>query len=525
MTAAKLSHPWAAVLAAALTILAAGCEPPTTTPSTPANTGTPAAEPTPATPTTPPPPPPSSDECFKALGVTCSQFNEAYMKASQNDDFNAFGDSIALSGNTLAVGSSYSNRSTSPAVYVFIRAGNAWRLQQRVVYPGNLGASVALSGDTLAIGVYRESSGGTGVNPAGGGSARQSGAVYIYTRSDGSWSRQAHIKASNTGARDRFGRSLALSKMGNTLAVGAAGEDSNARSINGNQANDGAPGSGAVYVFTRSGTAWSQQAYIKAANSDSGDSFGHSVALSDNTLAVGALGEASSETGHTGTGNDNSALVSGAVYIFTRTGTNWSQKAYLKASNTDASDQFGSSVALSGGTLAVGAVQENSNAAGLDQDETNNGATNSGAVYVFERNSAGFWRQKAYIKASNTGANDRFGSSAALSGDTLVIGAKDEQSNAKGPGGDETNNDLPGSGAVYVFTRSAGAGASWEQKAYIKASNTGQNDGFGGSIALSGGTLAIGAGGEQSSATGLNGDQNNNSKLRSGAVYVRRIAP
>ena len=74
-------------------------------------------------------------------------------------------------------------------------------------------------------------------------------------------------------------------------------------------------------------------------------------------------------------------------------------------------------------------------------------------------------------------------------------------------------------------TRSAGAGASWKQKAYIKASNTDQSDGFGGSIALSGGTLAIGAGGEQSSAAGLNGDQNNNSKLRSGAVYVRRIAP
>ncbi len=135
---------------------------------------------------------------------------------------------------------------------------------------------------------------------------------------------------------DLFGSSVALSADGSTLAVGAPDEASAATGIGGNQADNSAPGAGAVYVFTRSGTAWSQQAYVKASNTDADDRFGDSVALSadGSTLAVGAVVEASAATGIGGNQADNSAQDAGAVYVFTRSGTTWSQQAYVKASNT-----------------------------------------------------------------------------------------------------------------------------------------------------------------------------------------------
>ncbi|HWO23289.1 MAG TPA: DUF4215 domain-containing protein, partial [Kofleriaceae bacterium] len=168
-----------------------------------------------------------------------------------------------------------------------------------------------------------------------------------------------YVKASNTGAEDAFGYSVALSADGATLAVGAVMENSAATGIGDDQASGIAYGAGAVYVFTWSGTTWSQQAYIKASNTGAGDGFGISVALSADgaTLAVGAHYEASAATGIGGNQANNSAERSGAVYVFTRSGTTWSQQAYVKASNTRAHANFGRSVALSadGSTLAVGA--------------------------------------------------------------------------------------------------------------------------------------------------------------------------
>src|SRR5699024_2328295 len=152
----------------------------------------------------------------------------------------------------------------------------------------------------------------------------------------------------------------------------------------------------------------------------------------------------------------------GAVYVFScdpTTGT-WAQGAYIKASNTDFSDNFGYSVALSadGDTLAVGAYGEDSRATGIDGDQGDGGAGGAGAVYVFARDPmTGTWAQSAYVKASNTGVNDHFGSSVALSadGDTLAIGAKGEDSGATGIDGDQDDESADGAGAVYVFTRDA----------------------------------------------------------------------
>ncbi|MFN7743791.1 MAG: FG-GAP repeat protein [Phycisphaerales bacterium] len=145
----------------------------------------------------------------------------------------------------------------------------------------------------------------------------ESGASRTYSVTVLSGSQQAYVKASNTGAGDIFGSSVALSGDGSTLAVGALYEASSATGLNGNQADNSATNAGAVYVFTRTGSTWAQQAYVKASNTGAGDIFGRSVALSGgSTLAVGASGEASSATGLNGNQADNSASNAGAVYVF-----------------------------------------------------------------------------------------------------------------------------------------------------------------------------------------------------------------
>jgi hypothetical protein len=158
--------------------------------------------------------------------------------------------------------------------------------------------------------------------------------------------------------------------------------------VNGDQSDNSAVGSGAAYVFVRSGTTWTQQAYLKASNTDARDVFGASVAVSGDTVVVGAAGvppygEASNATGVNGDQSDNSAPGAGAAYVFVRSGTNWTQQAYLKASNTDAGDQFGRAVAASGDTVVSGAPVESSNATGVNGDQSDNSAFGAGAAYIF----------------------------------------------------------------------------------------------------------------------------------------------
>jgi hypothetical protein len=395
--------------------------------------------------------------------------------------------------------------------------------------PGSLdafGQSVALSadGNTMAVGAYKEASGARGIDGnQTDDSVANSGAVYIFSRSAGRWSQQAYVKASNTGSDAWFGSSVALSADGNTLAVGAPQEASSATGIDGNQADNSAADSGAVYVFTRSSGTWSQQAYVKASNAEAYDFFGSFVALSadGNTLGVSAHMEDSGATGIDGNQSDNSASKSGAAYVFTRIAGAWNQQAYIKASNTGAGDLFGYTVALSadGNTMAVGAYGEAGNATGVNGNQADDSAPMSGAAYVFTR-TAGIWSQQAYVKASNTEAGDMFGGYVALSADgsTLAVGS-DEGSSATGINGNQADNSAQGSGAVYVFTRSAG---SWSQQAYVKASNPEFFDIFGSAIALSadGNIMAVGATWEASSATGINGNQADNGAAASGAVYT-----
>jgi HJR/Mrr/RecB family endonuclease len=388
------------------------------------------------------------------------------------------------------------------------------------------GVAVTLSGDgsTLVVGAYAESSNATGIgSDQANNLAMDAGGVYVFERTGATWAQQAYIKASNTNANDMFGSAVALSTDGMTLAVGAPQESSAAIGVNGNQNDNTASRAGAVYVFTRNGTTWSQQAYLKASNTDANDSFGGALALSDDgsTLAVGAVGESSASIGINGNQASNAAVNSGAVYVFTRVVATWSQQAYIKASNTDALDEFGLDVALSGdgSTLAVGAYGEASAATGVAGSQADNSKADAGAVYVFTR-AGTTWSQQAYIKASNTDAGDGFGDHVALSKDgaTLAVQARHEASRSTGINGDQSDNSTMNAGAVYVFTR----GGAWIQQAYIKASNTGASDLFGDAIALAGdgSQLAVGAWGESSAATGVDGNQSDKSKSTAGAVYL-----
>ncbi len=325
---------------------------------------------------------------------------------------------------------------------------------------------------------------------------------------------QAYLKASNTGAGDAFGAAVAIS--GDTVVVGAFEEDSAATGVNGNQTDNSASASGAAYVFVRSGSTWTQQAYLKASNTGASDFFGAAVAISGDTVVIGAYGEDSAATGINGNQADNSASGSGAAYVFVRSGSTWTQQAYLKASNTGANDLLGAAVAISGDTVVAGAYGEDSAATGVNGNQADNSAIDSGAAYIFVR-SGSTWTQQAYLKASNTGASDFFGISAAISGDTVVVGAYGEDSAATGVNGNQSNNSASDSGAAYVFVRS---GSTWTQQAYLKASNTGATDYFGGSVAISGDTVVVGAFEEDSAATGVDGNQTSNSAVNSGAAYV-----
>ncbi|SHO54733.1 hypothetical protein [Vibrio quintilis] len=470
-----------------------------------------------------------------------------YFKASNTGIMDYFGYNVALSsdGNTLAVGAPYEdntgNVAYSGAVYLFSNSSGSWTQTAYLKAPNpgtgdGFGYRVALSHDGSTLAVSAPYEGNTDAT-------NDSGAVYLFGHSSGSWTQTAYLKASNTEADDGFGMSMALSSDGGTLAVGAPYEDNSATGVmtDGSETSDTgtAYGSGAAYLFSNSSGSWTQMAYFKASNTGADDQFGTSLALSSDggTLAVGAPDEDNSATGVVTDGSESkdtgTAANSGAIYLFSDHRKNWAQVAYIKASNTGADDNFGASLALSsdGSTLVVGAPNEDNDATGVitDGSETSDTGTaaNSGAIYLFSDHRKN-WGQVAYIKASNTEADDGFGVSVALSSDgsTLAVGAPYEDNSATGVITDSTETSDTGtadsSGAVYLFSDTN----SWAQIAYIKASNTGENDSFGLSVTLNndGNTLAASAPGESNSATGVITDGPETSDTGtasfSGAVYM-----
>lgn len=440
----------------------------------------------------------------------------------------------ASSASEINGDTSDNNAPNAGAVYVFVRQSEGW-VEQAYIKASNseagdeFGIAVALNGagDLLAVGAGGEDSSAQGVNgDTSNNSASNAGATYLYQRSGDVWSEYAYIKASNSEAGDNFGNQVSLSNDGTTLAVSAYSEGSAAVGINGDASSNRAIKSGAVYIFQRSGHTWAEQAYIKASNTDRRDQFGGAMNLSANGLylVVGAKYERSSAKGINGDGMDNTASYSGAAYVFSRDGEEWTEQGYLKASNNYSSLRFGYSVAINatGDLIAVGARDENSAAIGIDGDQQNSSASNSGAVYLFSRE-GNIWRQAHYIKSSNTEGQDNFGESVALSNDGqwLAVSAGGEKSSALGVNGDQTDNGNGGKvGAVYIFHRSV---SSWQQTAYLKPPNSSRDyDFFGMDINLSGDgqALAVGAHAEGSASTTINGDPNNYAAEYSGAVYM-----
>ena len=301
----------------------------------------------------------------------------------------------------------------------------------------NFGYSVSISGDgnTALVGVPREDTGAEGA-----------GTAYTFTRSGTTWTQQAKFQASDRQLYDNFGTSVSISSDGNTAIVGAESEDT------------GGNGAGAAYIFTRSGTTWTQQAKIQSSDIQGGDYFGRSDSISGdgNTALVGAYGE------------DTGGSVAGAAYIFTRSGTTWTQQAKIMASDKQSNDQFGYSVAISsdGNTAIVGAWREDT------------GGADAGAAYIFTR-SGTTWTQRARIQVLYRQGGDLFGTSVSISsdGNTAIVGAY--------------GNDN-GAGAAYIFTRS---GTTWTQQAKIVASDKQPSDFFGWSVSISGdgNTALVGA--------------------------------
>jgi len=378
---------------------------------------------------------------FERINGVWSQ--QAYIKPLDPMNYGGFGGAVALEGDTLAVGA-------SPRVYLFTRTAGVWS-QAQVLQPEfqqvqtGYGLALSLSGDSLAVGAPSDSSSAVGIGSYEDSVVgSNSGAVFIYTRSGGVWSKQVFIKAANRGVYDSFGTSVALD--GETLVVGSPREDGSATGVNGVD-DDALTNSGAVYVFERSGVTWTQVAYLKSSHGDVNDGFGAVVDLDADTLVVGAPQEDGDGVGLVGDPNDDTLSDSGAVYAYAR-GT-WAQTAYIKASNPAAEDHFGSALDLYGDRLVIGAPYENGGARGVNGDQTLYTLYDRGAAYLFGWTGSA-WAQSAYLKPNSKGG--RFGSTVALEATAVAVGSPDEYSVVQGI--DQPEISMDGSqecGAVYAF--------------------------------------------------------------------------
>jgi hypothetical protein len=388
-----------------------------------------------------------------------------------------FGTSVALSGDTLVVGANAAKiggNEHQGATYVFARnwgGADSWGLVKKMAASDGaaedlFGSTVAISGDTLVVGA---------VNASFGGLTCQ-GAAYVFARNWGgadNWGQVKKLTASDGQNHLYFSSGLALSD--DTLVVGAPDQ------LVGSNFSQGA-----AYVFARNrGGAdnWGQVKKLIASDGVEWDVFGDSVAISGDTLVVGAPEK---------TVGDNDDL--GAAYVFARNQggkDNWGQVRKLTASDGAAPDTFGYSVAISGDTLAVGAPSVE---VGSNDDQ--------GAAYVFARNWGGAdnWGRVRKLIASDGAAQDSFGWLVAISGEALLVGAA---------WADVGGND--NQGAAYVFARNQGGADTWGQVRKLTASDGGVHDFFGWSAAISGSTLLVGA------IPVMGGDQ--------GAVYLYQEAP
>ncbi|MCX6879522.1 MAG: autotransporter-associated beta strand repeat-containing protein [Verrucomicrobia bacterium] len=349
---------------------------------------------------------------FVRNGSTWSQ--QAKLTAADGATGDQFGSSVSLSGdgNTALIGAFADDTpagADAGSAYVFVRSGSTWTQQMKLTAAD--GAAVDLFGDSVSVsgnGNYALVGARYDDTPAG----VNAGSAYVFVRSGITWSQQAKLTATDAATADYLGVSVSLSWDGNTALVGASLDDTAA----------GAE-AGSAYVFVRSGTAWSQQAQLTAADGAASDNFGWSVSVcaDGNTALVGAMND-----------DTTAGMDAGSAYVFVRSGTAWNQQAKLTAGDGVASDRFGWAVSVSGdGNMALVGAYWDDTAAGAD----------AGSADVFAR-SGTTWNQQAQLTAADGAAGDQFGSSVSLSGDgnTALVGAYADDTTA---GTD--------AGSAYVF--------------------------------------------------------------------------
>ncbi|MDA1129427.1 MAG: hypothetical protein O2913_12120 [Chloroflexi bacterium] len=366
----------------------------------------------------------------------------AKLAASDSAQGKKFGTDVALYGDTIIAGSpaDFSKGTDSGAAVVFTKTGDVWTEQAKLVGGDTgeadlLGQVVALSSDTAVLGAPGDTPVGTG-----------SGSAYAFVRSDGLWTEQGKLTASDAATGDQFGWSAAIS--GDTIIIGAPSDTPSG--VN----------SGSAYVFTRTDGVWTEQAKLTPSGLAFDGMFGWSVAIDGDTAAVGALNDISN------------GINSGAAYIFTRTDGVWTEQAKLSSGDGAPEHNFGRSVALSGDTLAVG---ESGNA--------DKGA-NTGAAYVFTRVD-GAWAQQAKLSASDASTADYFGWSVSIDtnagGNTVAVGAFGDTANGVD------------AGSAYVYKR---VGTSWTEQSNLTATGAAINQKVGTSVSVSKDYLVAGAPGD-----------------------------
>jgi len=343
-------------------------------------------------------------------------YQEAQLQASNADSFDAFGSVLTLGadGRTLAVAAlgedSSGNdaagdddqRHNAGAVYLFQYQHAQW--QQRALLKGapaeemaNFGRALSLSehGKILAIGANQHDS--VVIEDGVSKRLRNAGMVYLFQQQTDGWQLQTKLSPRYADERDSFGTAVSLNADGTRLAISAQGE-AGAPGADGAGQDNSATNAGAVYLYELLNGQWQQQAYLKAANGEKNDGFGTQLQLSANgkVLAVSAQWEDSS-----GSADNNNALQSGAVYLFSQLQESWKQTGYLKAKVPAAQDHFGSALSMSadGDSLVVGVAAEDAGLLDAAPGYHPGVALGSGAAYLFQKQ-VDQWQQGAYFKST-----------------------------------------------------------------------------------------------------------------------------
>ena len=382
---------------------------------------------------------------------------ESGLTADDGAKNDRFGVSVAVDGNTAVVGAfqpTYTDPDTSldvsrpGAAYVYTKDSNgAWSQQAKLTASDGadgdeFGISVAVDGDTVVVGAR--------------GNVSKTGAIYVFTKlADDDWTATttvAKLTATGGAADDLFGASVAL-YGDSTIVVGA-------------------PAAGSAYVFTKNSGVWSQAADLTATDAATGDEFGISVAVDDDTIAVGAYGK-----------DGNSLTDSGLVYVFVKSGgAAWAtttETVQLRASDRDANDNFGRSVAVDTdtGTIVVGASGDRNTVGGTE--------VGTGSTYVFTEPNTGWANsggtETAKLTASDGAHSDQFGRSVAVDGDTIVVGAH------------QNDDDGSDSGSIYVFIKPTNGWEDTTGTVKLTASDGKEGDRFGIALALDDDTALVAA--------------------------------